>query len=235
MQQNTKKNLLIIYQDSAKNINTNKLDGLFDVLIVPKIAELDLNEFKLKGYRLVTSFNDILFTTDLEYVFFINSSDFKKSVVNTLLNFNGLDKDFDFFIRNKNYQLIKSLSGLIVKKKVLIKIGCLGKHTFNNLYLNFLINYSLFYGMVPENAFHKLKIASRDFKEYSYWKYYEEEFYHSNPLYKNIYLNICPKMDAILTNNFIKKRIASSMKTKMSASISKIKNFIFANTYLNYW
>ncbi|HOY31107.1 MAG TPA: hypothetical protein PKW80_04435 [Bacteroidales bacterium] len=235
MQQNTNKNLLIIYQDTPKNLNTGILNSLFDVMIVPKVAELNLQDFKLKGNPLVTSYNDILYATDPDLVFFISSSEFNNQLVKKFLSFNGLDKDFDFFLSTKKYTLISSLSGLVVKKEVLLRMGFLGKHTFNNLYLNFLINYSLFYGMVPEYAFHKLKIASRDFKTYSYWNYYEDKFYQSNPLYKNIYISIGPGMDAALTNNFIKKRIASSMKKKMSTSLSEIDNFIYANTFLAYW
>lgn len=230
-----KNNLLIIYQNSTKHINTNKLESLFDIILIPMIQRVDFKDFKLKGNHLATRYNDILFTTDSKHVFFISSSELNDTVINVLLNFDGTNKDFDFFTCKKTYNLLISLSGLVTKKEVLLKVGFLGKHTFNNLYLNFLINYSLFYGMVPEYVFHKLKIARRDYKTYSYWKYYEENFYQRNPLYINIYTSIGTRMDVALTNNFIKKRIASSMKSKMSASLPEIDDFIFSNTYLNYW
>lgn len=230
-----KNNLLIIYQDSPKDLNTGKLNSSFNVIIVPRVAELNLQNFKFKGHPLVTSYNDILYANDPDLVFFIGSSDFNNRLVKKLLKFNGLEKNFDFFTRTKKYSLIVSLSGLVIKKEVLLRMGFLSKHTFNNLYLNFLINYSLFYGIIPGYSFPKIKMPSRDFKKYSYWKYYEEKFYYRNPLYKSEYLNISPGMDAILTNNFIKKRIASSMKAKMSASLPEIEDFIFSNTYLNYW
>lgn len=230
-----KQNLLIIYQNSTKYINTNKLESLFDIILIPKIQRVDFKDFKLKGNHLATRYNDILFTTDSKYVFFICSAEFNDNVLNTLLNFNGLDKDFDFSICKKTNNLIISLSGLVVKKEALIRIGCFDKHTFNNLFLNFLINYSRFGGMVYEDVFHQLKIGSLDFWKYSYWKYFEESFYNSQPLYKKDYLELNSKIETILVNNLFKKMIVSFMKWRMNRASSKIEKIVQTNTCLGYW
>jgi hypothetical protein len=235
MQQYEKKNLLIIYQDSAKYHNTDKLDSLFDVIIIPKLIRFDIKEFKLEGNHLVTKYNDILFSTNSDYVFFICSSELNEPIINKLLNFNGSENDFDFFTGKKTNNLITYLSGLVVKKEVLIRIGCFDKHTFHNLYLNFLINYSRFFGKVPDNVFFRLKLGSSDFFKYSYWSYFENASYLRKPLHKKDYLVLNEKMEAVINNNILKKVIGRYMKWKMEPSLSETGKIVESTTYLEYW
>lgn len=235
MQQENNRNTLIIYQDTYKNVNTEKLAAILDIVWITKLAAVDLHDFKLKGNHLVNSYNDILYTTNSELVFFICASELDNSTITTLSGYGSLGSDFGFFTGKKTNNLITSLSGLVVKTDILLKIGFFDKHTFHNLFLNFIINYSRYFGKVHDSVFSGFKIGNKDYKNYIYWSYFENASYLRKPLHKKDYLVLNEKMEAVLNNNILKKVIGRYMKRKMNPSLSETEKIVESTTYVEYW
>ncbi len=235
MQQENNKNTLIIYQDTSKNVNTEKLTALFDIVCIPKLVTVDFNDFKLKGNHLVTSYNDILYTTNSELAFFICASELDNSTINTLSGYKSSGSDFSFFTVKKTNNLITSLSGLVVKTDILLKIGFFDKHTFHNLFLNFIINYSRYYGLVPDSVFTGFKIGNKDYKNYKYWSYFEKASYLSRPLHKQVYKQLSEKMETAINRGMFKKYIDKQLQKKMEPLAAETEKTVESLTYLEYW
>lgn len=235
MQEFRKKNLLVIYQDAKSNVNTGRLGDIFDIILVPQMNKYNSKNFKKKGNQLVTRYNDILFAKNSDFIFFICSSELNNNIVKWLLEFDGLKNDFDFFIFLRSNKLIEYLSGFVAKTEILMRIGLFNKHTFHNLFLNFLINYSLYIGMVNENTFSGINIGILNYIKYSYRKKYENSFYLSQPLLVKDYLLLIKKMDTMVENNIFKKIVGYFIKYAMNIFSSKIEKFVKFNTYVEYW
>ena len=235
MNENKKKNLLIIYHDSVKRKDTYNLCGLFDIITIPKVKRITFSDFSQNGNHLVSGYNDILYNTETENVFFICSSEINHSTLNILLNYDLCDRDFDFFLDKKANKLTVYLSGLVVKRETLVRIGFFDKYIFYNLYFNFLINYSRFFDAVTANEKFQVKMGILDFMKYSYWSYFEQAFYLSQPLYKPDYMILCEKMDTVKGKHFMRKIIAAFMKWYMRKKSSRTEEIIQSTTYIAYW
>ncbi len=210
-------NLLIIYLDSSLSSKSiNELKKSFQIKIVRKTKRVSFFSYREHGNHIISKYNRILFSTDSENVFFICASELDNAIP-VLLGFGG-EGDFGFF-KSPSNKLTEFLSGLFVKKKVLMKIGCFDKYVFNNLYLNFLVNYLRFYHNLPENYFFEplLKINSINLVRYNLLSLFENSFYESQILYKDYYLilknKICPIPKAprfvlSLIDNFVRRNTA---------------------------
>ena len=230
------KALLIIYNEKSP-FNTPKIiQDFFDVVTIEKVKNNAKSEdFKYVGNLISSAYNDILFNTENDYTFFLCSSDINDEVIQKLVDFKPTNKDFDFLLSNKSYKLIKYLSGLIVKRSVLLKIGFFDKHVFNNLYLNFLINYSRFFNSLPSEATSLIKISHTESFEFFYWSVYDEINYLQKHLYKNAYL----KTNKLLTENMklqlSKRLIAFSINLLIKPFLHKIYKRIEKITFVEYW
>lgn len=213
-------NLLVIYLDSSLSPKiVNELENSFQIKIVRKTKRISFLNYKEEGNRLISSYNHILFSTNSKIVFFICASELKDTT--SLLNFNS-NVNFGFFKKPSN-KLAEFLSGFFVKKEVLMRIGCFDRYTFNNLYLNFLINYFRFYHTIPEDNFFEplMKINSTNLVRYNFWSLFEDSFYQNQILYKDSYQTI-------------KNKIHSLPKTIVFASLL-IDKFVRKNTSRWYW
>ncbi len=232
-----KKNLLVVYRDSFLS-NKLKLNESFEIIIIPKIKSPTLEEYKINKNVLIAKYNDILFSTDSDLVFFVCSSELNDSTIKSLSNFKILEKDFDFFVDKKTKNLIRFLSGLVIKKDTLLRLGCFDKYIPYNLYFNFLINYSRFCNGTGKSLciIPHIRINIFDYSKYTIWKYFEESFYLSQPLYKNYYLALKENLENIsFRKSGINKSIIHLINKIMTLSSVRINKFIEDNTNLGYW
>jgi len=226
--------LLIIYQDSAKKKITERLDGLFDILYVPKLKRTCLKDFKWYGNSVATKYNDIFYSTKSEYIYIICASNLNKSVINTLLNYKESDKDLDLFLPKKTNNLITLLSGLVIKKEVLIRIGFLEKHIFNDLYFNLIFNYSRFVGKAPFDAFLSYKMSWYNLLKYFYWNQFEKVYYMSNPVYLDDYIVLYNEFDYCFANSKIKKLLQFVVRKIIDKRHEKIKDLVNSVSFIEY-
>lgn len=230
-----KHKLLIIYQDSTKKKLTENLDSLFDIVYIPKLKRTNLKDFKWHGNSIASKYNDIFYSTNSEFIYIICSSSLNKSVINTLLNYKESDKDFDLFLPQKNNDFITLLSGLVIKKEVLIKIGFLEKHIFNDLYFNLVFNYSRFIGKVPLNPFSNYKMSWYNLLKYFYWNQFEKVYYMNNPVYSDDYIKLYNEFDYCFANNIIKKVLQFFVRKIMDRRHEKVKDIVNSVSFIEYW
>lgn len=235
MKELQKKNLLIVYQDSNRKTDLSLLNDSFQVVSVTNVKRINLSDFRKKGNLVVAAYNDVLFENEADNVFFICASELNNNVVGALSKFTLNEDDYSIFLENKTGNLPEYLSGLAVKKDVLIRIGCLDKYTFYNLFLNFLINYARFRGTVTADTFSDINTGYNHFARCAYWSFYEKVFYQSQPLYKQEYSDLSTRMALAAGNDFFKKTIRAFIKWHMHGKSSEIEEFIKANTYIEYW
>ena len=235
MSDKKKHRLLIIYQDSAKKNLTEKLDSLYDIIYVPKLKRTNLKDFKWYGNSCSTKYNDILYSTNSEYIYIICSSNLDRLVINSLINYKEMDKDFDLLLPQKTNNLISFLSGLVIKKEVLIKIGFLEKHIFNDLYFNLVFNYSRFIGKVPLNPFLNYKMSWYNLLKYFYWNQFERVYYMNNPVYSDDYIRLYNEFDYCFANNMIKKTLQFVVRKIMDQRHEKIKCIVNSVSFIEYW
>ncbi|MCL5018714.1 MAG: hypothetical protein M1416_03055 [Candidatus Pacearchaeota archaeon] len=223
------KNLLIIYKDS-KIPDVKEIENLFEIIIIPKIdKKISLKNYKKEGNLLASKYNEIIFSSESENIFFVCSSELKKTT-NNLLNFN-LETDFSYFADKKTGNLLEFLSGFFIKKAILIKIGCFDKYTFHNLFLNFLINYSRFFSekdfFLPD-----IKLNIKDYIRIFFWGHFENCLYCHRLLQKEQYSDINKKF---FKKNTLNRIIRYIIPKTINLFYPDINKFIIDNTYTEYW
>ncbi|HNQ68877.1 MAG TPA: hypothetical protein PKN32_10890 [Bacteroidales bacterium] len=213
---------------------TDKLDEFYDIIYISKLKKINLKNFKQDGNSVATKYNDIFYSTKSEYIYIICSSDLNRAVINRLISYKESDKDFDLFLLKKTNNLITLLSGLVIKKEVLIKIGFLEKHIFNDLYFNLLFNYSRFIVKIPNNFFSNFRMNCCDLYNYFYWNQYEKYYYMNNPIYKYDYMSLYKEFDFYFTNNVFKKILQFVIRKKMDRQSDKIKDRVCSVSFFEY-
>lgn len=221
-----KDNLLIIYKNSEIP-NLKKLEASFKIIVIPKInKKIDFQNYKKYCNIVASKYNDIIFSTNSKFIFFVCSSELNQSI-DGLLKFK-LNNDFGYFTDNKTVNTIKFLSGAAIKTDILIKIGCFDKDIPHNLYLNFLINYSRFF---PEKGLSIPPIKMNLFKSLKFFplEYLENFIYTNQPLQKKYYLQINKHVI------FNQKIIGFFIIKTMNFFFPQLKKFIKDNTFVEYW
>jgi len=225
------KKLLIIYKDS--NISClEKLKILFDVTVIPKLKRINFKKYKKEGNNLISRYNDIIFSTSSEIIFFICASEINSLSIEKIINFE-LKSDFDYFLDKKTTNTLEFFSGIAIKRECLIKTGCFDKNLFYNAYLNFLVNYSLFF---PKKHFSVPTFYPKFFNllKYLFWNSFERFFYSQKIFYNQHYQDIDKKINMIYINP-INRTSRYLIEHLMRLFNLRMNKFVEAGTCAEYW
>jgi len=228
--------LVVIYKDEPIKTNILALKNVSNIIEIEKLNTFfSFSDFKYKGNYLISTYNEIVFSSKISLIFFICASELTDSVISSLLDEKPTAADFYLFQKSKTEKLIRFLSGLAIKREVLIKTGAFDKHICNNLYLNFLINYCRFFNTVSKQTIAEMKMSFSAFNRYMYWDFFENIYYNEKVLYIEDYKLMHSYFDNEIKNNFFRKFFAFFINKYLKLKQKEIRKKIIDTTFIEYW